>query len=88
VSEAKSGDVLVFRMRDRGVAKHAGVLAGPSLLVHAQEGLCVAVGDMSLSELIAELPIVLGGLGLAALGAKVDHAAVTASTTGKSAKSK
>jgi len=72
VSEAKSGDVLVFRMRDRGV----------------QEGLCVAVGDMSLSELIAELPIVLGGLGLAALGAKVDHAAVTASTTGKSAKSK
>lgn len=36
-----SGDVLVFRMRDEGVAKHAGVLTGPSRLVHAQEGLGV-----------------------------------------------
>jgi len=34
-----------------------------------------AVGDLSLSELIAQLPLVLGGLGLAALGAKVDDAA-------------
>jgi hypothetical protein len=31
-----------------------------------------AVGDMSLAELVAALPIMLGGLGLAALGAKVD----------------
>jgi hypothetical protein len=32
-----------------------------------------AVGDMSLSELMAKLPIILGGLGLAALGVKVDE---------------
>jgi hypothetical protein len=34
-----------------------------------------AVGDMSLADLVTELPIILGGLGLAALGAKVDDAA-------------
>jgi NlpC/P60 family putative phage cell wall peptidase len=39
VSAAGPGDVLVFRMRDEGVAKHAGILTGPSRLVHAQEGL-------------------------------------------------
>lgn len=38
---AGPGDVLVFRMRDGGVAKHAGILTGPSCLVHAQEGLGV-----------------------------------------------
>jgi hypothetical protein len=31
-----------------------------------------AVGDMSLTDLIAKLPALLGGLGLAALGAKVN----------------
>ncbi len=35
------GDVLVFRMRDEGVAKHVGILTGASRLVHAQEGLGV-----------------------------------------------
>ena len=45
-----------------------------------------AVGDMSLPDLIAKLPIVLGGLGLAALGTKVDDAAAT--KPGKSAKTK
>jgi hypothetical protein len=29
---------------------------------------------MSLAELVAALPVMLGGLGLAALGAKVDEA--------------
>jgi NlpC/P60 family putative phage cell wall peptidase len=38
VSAAKPGDVLVFRMRASGVAKHAGILTGPSRLIHAQEG--------------------------------------------------
>jgi NlpC/P60 family putative phage cell wall peptidase len=48
VSAARAGDVLVFRMRDQGVAKHAGVLsARPASgllerdragLIHAQEG--------------------------------------------------
>jgi len=28
VGEAVPGDVLVFRMRDQGVAKHAGILIG------------------------------------------------------------
>jgi hypothetical protein len=31
------------------------------------------VGDMTLTELLTKLPIVLGGLGLAALGVKVDE---------------
>jgi hypothetical protein len=31
-----------------------------------------AVGDMSFAELLAKLPIALGGLGLAALGAEVN----------------
>ena len=35
------GDVLVFRMRDEGVAKHVGILTRASRLVHAQEGLGV-----------------------------------------------
>ena len=34
-----------------------------------------AVGDMSIADLVAKLPIALGGLGLAALGAKVDDQA-------------
>lgn len=34
-----------------------------------------AAGDLSLADLVTELPIILGGLGLAALGAKVDDAA-------------
>ena len=38
---ARPGDVLVFRMRDAGVAKHAGILVAPAQLVHAQEGLGV-----------------------------------------------
>jgi hypothetical protein len=33
-----------------------------------------AVGDMSLANLLGNLPIALGGLGLAALRAKVDDA--------------
>ena len=41
VNAAGPGDVLVFRMRDEGVAKHAGILTGPSRLIHAQEGIGV-----------------------------------------------
>jgi NlpC/P60 family putative phage cell wall peptidase len=41
VGAAEPGDVLVFRMRDEGVAKHAGILTGASRLVHAQEGIGV-----------------------------------------------
>jgi len=46
-----------------------------------------AVGDMSLADLVTELPIILGGRGLAALGAKVDDAAAKPGA-GKSARSK
>lgn len=41
VAEAGPGDVLVFRMRDKGVAKHAGILADREHMIHAQEGLGV-----------------------------------------------
>jgi NlpC/P60 family putative phage cell wall peptidase len=41
VGDGREGDVLVFRMRDGGVAKHAGILVAPGWLVHAQEGLGV-----------------------------------------------
>ena len=41
LTAAGLGDVLVFRMRDEGVAKHAGILTGGARLVHAQEGLGV-----------------------------------------------
>lgn len=34
-----------------------------------------AVGDLTLAQLLSEIPTILGGLGLAALGAKVDDAA-------------
>lgn len=34
-----------------------------------------AVGDLTFPELLTEIPVILGGLGLAALGAKVDDAA-------------
>ncbi len=39
-----------------------------------------AVGDMGLMDLIDKLPLVLGGLGLATLGAKVDNASTAAPT--------
>ncbi len=34
-----------------------------------------AVGDMTLAELVTDVPLILGGLRLAALGTKVDDAA-------------
>jgi len=46
-----------------------------------------AVGDMSLADLVTQLPLVLGGLGLAALGAKVDDTAAKPGA-GKSARTK
>ena len=38
---AQAGDVLAFRMRAGGIAKHAGVLIGTDRFLHAQEGLGV-----------------------------------------------
>lgn len=48
----------------------------------------LAVGEMSLPDLIATLPIARGGLGLAALGAKLDDASVNKPGVVKSARRK
>jgi hypothetical protein len=40
-----------------------------------------AVGDMTLADLIAKAPVIFGGLGLAALGAKVNDASQPAPQT-------
>ncbi len=45
-----------------------------------------AVGDMTLAELVAALPVALGGLGIAALGAKVDAAQTSHAAEEKLAK--
>src|SRR3990172_3744415 len=47
-----------------------------------------AVGDMSLMELIEKAPVILGGLGLAALGVKVDDAKVAKLAGTKAPKAK
>jgi len=36
-----------------------------------------AVGDATLADLVTKAPVIFGGLGLAALGVKVDDAKVT-----------
>lgn len=38
VSPAEPGDILVFRLKNNGVAKHLAVLSGPSLIIHAYSG--------------------------------------------------
>lgn len=45
--EIQPGDVLVFRWRRGVVAKHAGVLAGPTAMIHAAEGAVVAEVPLS-----------------------------------------
>ena len=47
-----------------------------------------AVGDTSLADLFAQAPVIFGGLGLAALGAKVNDASQPAPQTIKSTKTK
>ena len=37
-AEAQPGDVLVFRYRNRTVAKHAGLMATAATMIHAMEG--------------------------------------------------
>lgn len=38
VSEARPGDILVFRLRADTVAKHAAILVTPAAMIHAMEG--------------------------------------------------
>jgi len=47
-----------------------------------------AVGDASLADLITKAPVIFGGLGLAALGVKVDDAKVLKSSGAKATKAK
>lgn len=37
VTEARPGDILLFRWRDGVAAKHAGILTGPDRFIHAYE---------------------------------------------------
>jgi hypothetical protein len=46
------------------------------------------VGDTSLADLVAQAPVIFGGLGLAALGAKVNDASQPAPQIIKSTKTK
>ncbi len=48
VETAAAGDVLVFRLRATGPAKHAGILVDADRMVHAQEGMGVV--EVSLSS--------------------------------------
>lgn len=41
------GDVLLFRMRDKGVAKHLGILATPGTFIHAYSGHGVVESSLS-----------------------------------------
>jgi NlpC/P60 family putative phage cell wall peptidase len=41
------GDVLLFRYRERYVAKHTAIVTAPDLMVHAHDG--AAVAEVSLS---------------------------------------
>ena len=41
---------------------------------HGAVTAAVGVGDMTIADLIAKAPLIFGGLGLAALGTKVNHA--------------
>ncbi|WP_370631441.1 NlpC/P60 family protein [Methylosinus sp. Sm6] len=41
LDDMRGGDVIVFRMRERRIAKHMAILSGPSTMIHAQSGDCV-----------------------------------------------
>lgn len=46
-SEARAGDVVVFRLRPGTVAKHAAILAGSATMIHAMEGCAVSQVPLS-----------------------------------------
>ncbi|HEX2448927.1 MAG TPA: hypothetical protein VHK26_12215 [Methyloceanibacter sp.] len=47
-----------------------------------------AVGDMTLADLVSKAPVIFGGLGLAALGVKVDEAKASKAQAPRPAKAK
>lgn len=48
VLEAEAGDVIVFRMCKRAIAKHAGILTSSDTFIHAMEG--VPVSEVALTS--------------------------------------
>jgi NlpC/P60 family putative phage cell wall peptidase len=44
---AREGDVVLFRWRAHLPAKHAAILTGPAMMVHAQQGATVAEVPLS-----------------------------------------
>lgn len=36
IADARSGDAIVFRMREGRIAKHMAILSGPATMIHAQ----------------------------------------------------
>jgi len=42
IAGARPGDVVVFRLRQEAVAKHAAILISPTHMIHAQEGVPVS----------------------------------------------
>jgi NlpC/P60 family putative phage cell wall peptidase len=49
LSAAQAGDVLLFRMRAGTVAKHLGIMSGPSSFVHAYSGHGVVESALTLA---------------------------------------
>ena len=47
LASAEPGDVIIFRLRQKAIAKHAAILTGPATMIHAQEG--VPVSEVALS---------------------------------------
>lgn len=47
LSEARPGDLLIFRWRTGCAAKHAGILSGPSFFIHAYEQAGVVESPMA-----------------------------------------
>lgn len=41
LADMREGDAIVFRMREGRIAKHMGIVAGPSSMIHAQAADCV-----------------------------------------------
>lgn len=46
-AQARPGDILIFRLRQNAVAKHAAILVSATHMIHAQEG--VPVSQVALS---------------------------------------
>ncbi len=47
IVEAGAGDVVLFRMRDNGPAKHAAILSGGRRMIHAYSGRAVVEAELT-----------------------------------------